>query len=145
MGSESWDPAILDSGASRTVCGKAWLDDYLSNLSSDQRNRVHSEPSQSIFRFGDGNRLQSSSRVNIPAVINNKQISITTDVVDSTTTIILTGGDMQKGNMQIDFQSDTAEVFGDRLNLITTKSGHYALPITQNTQLFNLLMPNQTS
>ena len=39
--------------------------------------------------------------------------------------------------MQIDFQSDTADVFGERVNLITTKSGHYALPITKHNQALN--------
>ena len=32
--------------------------------------------------------------------------------------------------MKRNFQSDTAEILGKSVNLITTKSSHYALPIT---------------
>ena len=31
--SESWNAALLDSGASKTVCGKIWLKEYLLNTS----------------------------------------------------------------------------------------------------------------
>ena len=39
--------------------------------------------------------------------------------------------------MALDFNNDTVHVFGETLPLTITTSGHYALPITQSTQLLN--------
>ena len=45
--------------------------------------------------------------------------------------------------MTIDFENDTAFIFGQKAKLIVTKSGHYALPISPYTQLLNNLATNE--
>ena len=34
--SETWSSALLDCGANKTVCGKEWLNQYISNLPEHQ-------------------------------------------------------------------------------------------------------------
>ena len=40
-------------------------------------------------------------------------------------------------NTQTNFQSDTITTFGESVNLIVTKSKHYAAPITKSKRLIN--------
>ena len=36
---------------------------------------------------------------------------------------------MKKADMTLDFKNDDAIVFGQSVKLVTTKSGHYTIPI----------------
>ena len=46
---------------------------------------------------------------------------------------------MKRTNMKLNFQNDTINIFGENIPLITTSSGHYAIPITKAKQLINNL------
>ena len=46
---------------------------------------------------------------------------------------------MKKANMKLKFQDDKITVFNENIPLITTQSGHYAIPITRAKQLINNL------
>ena len=50
---------------------------------------------------------------------------------------------MKRENMTIDFENDTAFIFGQKPNLIVTKSGHYALSISPYTHLLNNLATSE--
>ena len=39
--------------------------------------------------------------------------------------------------MKLNFENDTITAFGQPINLIVTKSGHYAIPITNNKHILN--------
>ena len=39
---------------------------------------------------------------------------------------------MKKANTVLDFNNDTAEMFGQKIPLISTSSGHYALPLVSS-------------
>ena len=79
---ESLNCALLDSGASKNVCGRLWLDLYVDSLPESEKMKLKSEPSGSVFRFGDGNKVESSKVVTIPATLGSRNISISTDVID---------------------------------------------------------------
>ena len=38
--SETWSSALLDCGASKTVCGKEWLTQYINNLSDTDQSSI---------------------------------------------------------------------------------------------------------
>ena len=42
---------------------------------------------------------------------------------------------MKKGNMKINFQDDRITVLDETIPLMTTSSGHYAIPITKAKQI----------
>ena len=80
---ESWNSAVLDSGASKTVCGQAWLNTYLNSLNESDQSKVNYRNSSSSYRFGDGNQVMATKSVQIPAVIGNQSVMIETDIVHS--------------------------------------------------------------
>ena len=51
--SETWCSAVLDLGATSTVCGKVWFDEYFKSLPSEQQRKITFTRSQP-FSFGDG-------------------------------------------------------------------------------------------
>ena len=100
---ETFCAAILDSGASKTVCGKTWLRCSEETLPKEKQELIHSEPSTSIFKFGDGRKVQSIMKVTIPAKISNTDVSIVTDLVNDDILLLLSKEAMKKVNTQIDF------------------------------------------
>ena len=51
---ESLASAVLDCGASKTVCGKIWYETYVDTLNEDEKAKVKNCISDNIFKFGDG-------------------------------------------------------------------------------------------
>ena len=132
--SESLNCALLDSGASKNVCGKVWLDVYLDSLSESEKKKVSSKKSDSFFRFGDGNKVKSSQTITIPASLGSHDISISTDVIDKDIPLLLSKRAMKEVGMNLNFEKDTVTVFGDDIRLRCTSSGHYSLPLTAKCQ-----------
>ena len=132
--SQSLNCALLDSGASKSVCGKKWLDVYVDSLSDVEKKKVISQRSDSVFRFGDGNKVQSSRTVTIPACLGSHDISISTDVIDKNIPLLLSKKAMKDVGMNLNFEKDTVTVFGDDIKLRCTSSGHYSLPLTTHCQ-----------
>ena len=131
---ESWNHAVFDSGASKTVCGRVWLNTYVACLNVDE-SRVQYSNSASIFRFGDGRRLPATSTAHIPAYIGNQQLFIDTDVVDEDIPLLLSRPSMKEADMHINFKDDTVQALDQLIPLSVTRSGHYILPLTRVTQL----------
>ena len=49
--SETWSSALLDCGASKTVCGKEWLNQYISNFPQHQQQNIKYAPKQRCISF----------------------------------------------------------------------------------------------
>ncbi len=53
----AWDAhncAVLDYACSSTVCGSAWLENYLHSMSSSDRQQVTRLSGTKVFKFGGG-------------------------------------------------------------------------------------------
>ena len=120
---------ILDSGCSRTVCGRKWLTLYLDTLDKVNCDKIKRENSSSVYRFGDGKKFVANECVTLPCVLAGKQIQIKTDVVDCNIPLLLSKKSMKTAGMVIDLKTDTATVFGQDVTLKCTSMGHYTLPI----------------
>ena len=120
---------VLDTGCAATVAGKRWLETYLTSLPSEQRSNVKMIPSTKIFKFGAGGRIRSLGQCVIPAYLAGRPVRISTDVVDSDIPLLLSKPAMKKAGVKIDTVSDSAEVLGLTVNLDSTSSGHYCLPL----------------
>ena len=138
---ESLNCALLDSGASKTVCGRSWLNSYVDSLSEIDRLKLKRKSSESVFRFGDGNKVGSSEIVTIPATLGSRDITISTDVVDKDIPLLLSKKAMKDVGMNLNFETDTVTLFGEDIKLRCTTSGHYSLPLTSNCQALDLGEP----
>ena len=141
--SETWSCAVLDCGATNTVCGSEWFKEFVNSLPPEQRNKIQVYDSAVPFRFGDGVVLTSNQRSNIPAVVGEKPITIVTEVVEASIPLLLSIKSMKRGGLKIDFGSDQLLAFGQEIPLLTTKSGLYALPLTKPKQLLTNFNRNE--
>ena len=131
--------ALLDSGCTKTVCGETWLKFYMDTLTTDDTALIVTEPSNAVFKFGDSKMIKSKKRVKIPAIIANMPVMISTDVIEYDIPLLLSKDSMKKANTQIDFKDDKVHIFGQKVDLFFSSSGHYCIPITKGCdQLSNV-------
>ena len=57
--SHAFSHMILDTGCSKNVVGKVWVDCFIDNLNIDLAEKVKTYPSESTFKFGGGHILMS--------------------------------------------------------------------------------------
>ena len=76
--SETWCSAVLDSGASSTVCGKQWFTEYNNSLSDKEKSTITFDTCNKPFRFGDRKQYYSSKAAIIPANIGQHKVNIKT-------------------------------------------------------------------
>ena len=131
--SESWNHAVLDSGASKTICGSMWLSTYVDSLSDSDKLAV--AYSNNSFRFDDGRQVQSTSMAQFPAYLGSKRVFIVSDVVDLDIPLPFSRVSMKNAKMNINFEQDTVQALHQELPLSLTQSGHYILPLSPSTQL----------
>ena len=135
---ESLNCAILDTGCASTVCGKAWLDNYVETLKVN--NTIQSDDdmvcsdSNKSFRFGSGNDVPSLGCVKLPATIGNKSLYINTDIVDGDLPLLLSKNAMKTAETKLDFSSDSVNMLGENVKLKFASSGHYMIPLLPNAE-----------
>ena len=134
---ESRNAAVLDSGASKTVCGESWFNTFQDSLNDNDRNKIQFQDSSSQYKFGDGAQVTAITSATIPIVIGTTKAQMNVDIVPSNIPLLLSRDSMKRANMQLNFENDTITAFGESINLIITKSGHYAVPITNQKRLLN--------
>ena len=98
--SETWSSVLLDCGASKTVCGKEWLNQYISNLSTNEQNNVTSTKINHVYRFGDGRKITAIENVTFPANIGGENINIQADVLNSDISLLFSRSSMKKAEMK---------------------------------------------
>ena len=63
---ESIHSAILDSVSSSAVAGEQWITCYLDSLTPGELAEVKREPSDTVFKFGEGEQIKSSEKITQP-------------------------------------------------------------------------------
>ena len=128
---ESRNVAVLDSGASKTVCGRVWLDIYIDSLSEGQKANTVFQTSSSIYRFRDGKTFMALKKTQVPAEIGSHNVLIETDVINSYIPLPLCRVCMKRADLNQNFKDDTS------LELVVTESGHYIIPLTVSCQIIH--------
>ena len=128
---ETLGSAVLDSGASSTVCGTKWYKCFLETLTDAQKKKIVKRKGVRTFKFGDGNKLNSLYKVILPCVIADIEVSIITDVVNSDIPLLLSKDAMKKAGTCLNFEDDTVTMLKKKIPLSCTSSGHYYIPITK--------------
>ena len=62
---------------------------------------------------------------------------LNTDIVASDIHLVLSRKSTKKANMTLDFKNNHAIIFDQSMQLMVTKSGHYAIPINPNKTILN--------
>ena len=73
--------------------------------------------------------VESLGRVKLPITLGDKNVKLICDIVEVNIPLLLSKESMKKANTVLDFNKDVAVMFGQELPLISTSSGHYALPL----------------
>ena len=126
---EAAHAAILDSACTKTVTGRAWKDMYVASLSATERQRIKLTPSDTKFKFGGEKMVKSDERMEFPCKIAGRETVVVTDVIDSDIPLLLSKPDMKRLGFKLNLADDTLEVNGKKLDLDTTTSGHYYIPL----------------
>ena len=121
--------AVLDC-FHKTVTGETWLNWFIDTLTEEDSYLVNIGLSDMNFRFGDGIEVNSTEIVKFPAVIGTKKVMIEANIVKNDIPLLLSRASMKRAQMVLNFETDTAEFLGNKVNLYCTSSGHYCLPLT---------------
>ena len=126
--------ALLDCGASRNVVGRKWLDYYKGNLEKDMLSMFEIFTEERTFVFGD--KAHIGMKMKLPLNIHDRQYIIEVFVVDIDVPLLLSTKSMKDLKMKINFETDTAEIDGDVVDLIVTENGHYLIPVVSEHVCF---------
>ena len=130
---ETINKAVLDSGASKTVCGLEWYNCYRDSLDENLMKELKEYPSETIFRFGVG-KLKASKMVHLPVMFCDKKVKLEVHVVDTDIPLLLSLKTMKTMGLQINFETDEVILDGEGFDLGTTSTGHYTLTLSKNLE-----------
>ena len=117
--------AGLDSCCSRTIMGKGWLSDYKKEAPYFMKKDIKGpEPSNVTFTFGNGGKMRSNGRYQLPVMIHGKLIRLAVELVSSDIPLLLSKSTMQKCGIVLDFSQNKITAFGRTENLRSTTIGH---------------------
>ena len=122
--------AVVDSGCSKTVAGSKWVKCFLESLNGEEVEKIHTKDSNETFKFGKGEPIQSSGKIVIPVQFGKQKVTIESDIVEADIPLLLSKEALKKAGTILDFNNDTALMFGEKQTLIATESGHYAIPLS---------------
>ena len=90
--------------------------------------KVH--PRNHVYNFGDGRKIMSIKSITFHVKIGGEHINIQSDIFDNDIPLLFSRSSMKKAEMKINFQNDTIKALRENIPLVTTTSGHYAIPLT---------------
>lgn len=128
---ESTNMALLDTGASSTVCGTKWLTVFEESLTPEERREIVVTPCDKTFRFGDGDAVIARIKKNLPVTICGQKATLSVFVVDNDVPLLLSRESMKMMKMKIDNEVDKVYALGGEEDLVITKSGHIMIPISK--------------
>ena len=132
---EENDEGLLDSCCSSNVMGKKWKDAYVQGLNEGERKEVREESSEKSFKFGGENAIKSLGRIEFPCYLFGEKTKIMADVVDREIPLLISKPEMKKRGFRINFEDDTVEVGNMKHELMTTKSGHFKIPLWKQEEV----------
>ena len=105
--------ALVDTGCASTVCGRLWFDCYLESLSCSDVRSVKYNKSDTKFKFGDGNIVQSSRKAVIPIHLNSSKATIEVDIIEKDIPLLLSKQSLQRGGAVLDFTKNILFCLGN--------------------------------
>ena len=138
---ETLSMTIIDSGCTKPVCDQVWLDCYLQSLSNEDQQSVRKEKSETSFRFGNGKIFKSIKHVILPTFIADKNVLLSTEVIENDIPLLLSKEAMKKTKTYIDFSEDKIIIFDEEAPVKFSTSGHYCIKVGKmNKENENILV-----
>ena len=109
--SETWNAAVLDSGATNTVASKIWFNCYINSSNSEEKSKIQHHIGTNVYRFGNGKLVQAVENKDLPIVTGGEHVMLNTDIVPSDIPLLLSRKSMKRAGMTIDFKNDQAVAF----------------------------------
>ena len=129
--------AVVDTACTKTCAGEQWVECYTDTLSPEERKNLVYSKSDRRYKFGSGDPVTATKCVKLPCSLAGVDVHIETNIVPSNIPLLLSKESMKKARMVIDTGNDTAEVFGRKVKLNETSSGHYCLNISKTLEKLN--------
>lgn len=133
---------ILDLGCMRNVVGLQWATDVVHEWRAQDR-WFQVLPEEEVFRFGDGNTLQSRFRLQIEATFGGKRVFLAFSVVGGPCPPLLSKQSHTILGVQLDTSQHTMssrKLKVKNYGLSETRAGHYTMKIDE----FNMLESSWT-
>lgn len=124
--------ALIDSGATKTVCGEKWYRAFEDSLDIKDKNMIKEEKTECLFRFGDGDAVKSNTVKVIPTIICGQEVKIKANLVTSDIPLLISKNTLANAKANLNFEHGVLEMQGQQQKLIETPSGHFAVPIGPN-------------
>ena len=122
---------VLGSRTTSTVSGLNWYNCFLDTLPDSVRNKLKVTKGSRVFKFCSGNKMASVKRVVLPCIVACFRVDINADIVDADIPLLLSKSAMKKAKVNMNFDSDTIDILGKRIKLMTTSTGLCYIPITK--------------
>ena len=131
--SESLGCAILDTACTKTVCGEAWLNDFMKRCKTD----LKFFPTTSFYVFGDGDVVQARKKVFLPLEINGNAFDVSCDVVPDNVPFLFSQETMQGTETVIDMKQGRVTMFGKEVPISKTSSGLTLIDVVPPIEIEN--------
>ena len=120
--------AIMDSGATRTVCGEANWNKIVEWLNlRDMEPNIDKETKD--FRFGDGAMVRSLFRAIIPVCVGKTWRQLAVHVLPGYTPLLLARPDLEDWQVVVDYGKKSVMVGEVPVKPAFTSNGHYMINI----------------
>lgn len=127
--------AIMDSGATRTVCGKRCWDNIVEYLTMrDMMNSVVLDNETRDFRFGDGVVTRSIMAATIPVCVAKVWKTLTIHVLPGKTPLLLARPDLEDWNVEVNYGKQVIKVDDIIVKHARTSNGHYMIHLFDDLQ-----------
>ena len=92
------------------------------------RKKIKHHTPGNTCRFRDGKLFPAFQNVDISISLGSWNVMLNTDIEASDILLLVPRKSMKKA-ITLDYKNDHAVIFDQSIQLIVTKSGHYAIPI----------------
>ena len=122
---------VVDSAATKTVCGKPWFDAFRNYLSSLGKS-VTINPSNVCYKFGNDGMKKSLFAAIIPICFFGRKLLLNVDVISSNCPLLMGRPTLEKLELILNFKNGTAIINGDEEKLKRSEKGHFLISLMFN-------------
>lgn len=133
---KSRNAAVLDSWTSKALCGESWFNLYPNSLKS-VKSEIQFSDSSNQYKFGDNTQVTTTTAATIPIIIGTTKVKMNVEIIPRNIPLLLSHDSMKHAKIQLNFENNTIRAFQKSINLTFTRSGHYAVPITNPKHMLN--------